>query len=141
MKKKPSIVLVTCDVYNDSKDVLFIMKREDSRFNNGNYHFNEEGELKGHVFTTASGRTFNVFSDWSVKEFKKKISTPVIRRSIKRARAIVKTYMDLDPDLEAAVKDALTDIRHFCHHKGLDWERMLWSTNEHFSVEVAGKQD
>lgn len=66
MSKKVRKALVNCLDYNGHKNVLFMMKEDDFRFNDGNYQLIEFGEYSKSVFTGVSGAQYKVFPDWSV---------------------------------------------------------------------------
>lgn len=58
-------LLVKCDDYNGYKDILFMMDKNDSRVDNGNYSTVCEGEYKGGFLNCENG-LYRVNSDWSV---------------------------------------------------------------------------
>lgn len=62
--------LVRCGDYNGFKNVLFLMKSNDFRFNDGNYMSIERGMFvnRRKNFVTDSGDLYKVASDWSVKK-------------------------------------------------------------------------
>jgi hypothetical protein len=72
-------VIVICRDYNGYKNVLFMMKADDFRYQDGKkwgYEHLHSGKYsrKTHSFVTNEGKQFTVFSDWSVKETMKKKS-------------------------------------------------------------------
>ena len=60
-------VFVNCKRYNNSQDVKFIMELNDFRLNDGNYEQLDTVTVVKNSFTS-NGKTYKVFSDWSVAE-------------------------------------------------------------------------
>lgn len=58
---------VNCKRYNNSEDVKFIMELNDFRLNDGNYDQLDTVTVVKNSFTS-NGKTYKVFSDWSVAE-------------------------------------------------------------------------
>ncbi len=58
------------------------------------------------------------------------------REQARRARIVWKAIRRYDPgDVETSVADCLTDIRHLCEVKGIDFQSALESSYDHYCVE------
>ena len=67
---KPTNVLAQCDNYNGNANVLFMMNSDDFRLADQNFGYSVIAPAKYTAKTKtliANGKTYNVFSDWSVK--------------------------------------------------------------------------
>ena len=67
------VKLVSAACWNNSTNVLFIMKPDDSRLEDANYKILADADyskITGTASATVEGtpKTYQVFSDWSVKE-------------------------------------------------------------------------
>lgn len=56
-------------------------------------------------------------------------------RRIQRARAAVRGYAGEKHDLRANIVDILTDLRHLCAAKGIDFASADWMAGENFDFE------
>ncbi len=66
--KADALWLVLCAKYNNSRDVPFMMREDDDRFDNGNYKPIEPGEYDEQAQTlTVGDQVYTVFEDWSVR--------------------------------------------------------------------------
>jgi hypothetical protein len=64
-------VLAQCANYNGNNNVLFMMNKDDFRIADGKFGYTVLGDAKYTNKTktlAANGKTYKVFSDWSVKE-------------------------------------------------------------------------
>ena len=67
MSKTKYIVL--CKKYNNSKNVLFMMNKDDFRVNDGNYKVIDEGLLSwGRKYIIGKFNAYEIFEDWSLKK-------------------------------------------------------------------------
>ena len=74
-ESKPVKWLVRAAVYNNRKDVLFMMKSDDFRFNDGNYIPIAPGKFDNKTKTlTINDGVYQVYADWSVKLLKEQVA-------------------------------------------------------------------
>ena len=60
--------IVLCKKYNNSKNVLFMMDKNDFRVNNGNYKVIDEGLLwRNKKYIIGKFNAYKIFEDWSLK--------------------------------------------------------------------------
>ena len=60
--------IVLCKKYNNSKNVLFMMNKNDFRVNNGNYKVIDEGLLwRNKKYIIGKFNAYEIFEDWSLK--------------------------------------------------------------------------
>ena len=65
---KNSKYIVLCKKYNNSKNVLFMMNKNDSRINNGNYKVIDEGLIGlKNKYIIGKENIYRIFEDWSLK--------------------------------------------------------------------------
>lgn len=63
-----------------------------------------------------------------------------LKRLAAKGAVILKPYYAGDPDWDAALTDALTNLRHYCQANGLDFERGIRTSLANFEAETNGEE-